>query len=130
MAAGDHQTLRPGQVADPDGVGDADCDRLIACAPAWGGMLRAIKRRNARIREMSRAHRLPDEAAWVEALIESGVPPREAEDLLWLTVSIVRGLAIRRLLADDPPRFARVLALWRRMAVEHVERLTRSPGTG
>ena len=86
--------------------------------------------RNARIREMSRAHRLPVEAAWVEALIESGVPPREAEDLLWLTVSIVRGLAIRRLLADDPPRFARVLSLWRRMAVEHVERLTRSPGAG
>lgn len=67
------------------------------------------------IRELSRAHRVPVEAAWLAALIDAGVPAQMADDLLWLTISIVRGLAIRKLLADDPVRFRQVLALWRSM---------------
>ena len=58
------------------------------------------------------------EAAWLQALVDAGVPARLAEDLLWLTISIVRGLAIRKLLADDPPRFERVLKLWRTMVAD------------
>jgi AcrR family transcriptional regulator len=65
------------------------------------------------IREISRMHRLPVEAAWLDALIELGVPKKLADDLLWLTISIVRGLAVRRILADEPKRFQRLLALWR-----------------
>ena len=73
---------------------------------------------NSQILEISRAHRLPVEAAWLQALVDAGVPARLAEDLLWLTISIVRGLAIRKLLADDPPRFERVLKLWRTMVAD------------
>jgi AcrR family transcriptional regulator len=72
------------------------------------------------IREISRAHRLPVEAAWLQALIDAGVSKSLAEDLLWLTTSIVRGLAIRKLLADDPPRFKRVLKLWRAMVADYL----------
>lgn len=75
---------------------------------------------NSEIREMSRSNRLPVEAAWLEALVESGVPRPIAEDLLGLTTSIVRGLAIRRLLADDPVRFGRLLELWRSMVAEYL----------
>ena len=73
---------------------------------------------NSQIQQISHAHRLPVEAAWLQALIDAGVPERLAEDLLWLTISIVRGLAIRKLLADDPPRFERVLKLWRTMVAD------------
>jgi AcrR family transcriptional regulator len=67
------------------------------------------------IREISQAHRLPVEAAWLDALIDLGVPKKLADDLLWLTISLVRGLAVRRILADEPRRFQRLLTLWREM---------------
>lgn len=74
----------------------------------------------AQIRQISRAHRLPVEAAWLQALMDAGIAKHLAEDLLWLTTSIVRGLAIRKLLADDPPRFKRVLKLWRVMVADYL----------
>jgi AcrR family transcriptional regulator len=77
--------------------------------------------RGEKIRSISRAHRLPVEAAWLQALVDTGVPVRLAEDLLWLTASIVRGLAIRRLLADDPARFKRLLTLWRSMVSDFLQ---------
>lgn len=79
---------------------------------------------------ISRAHRLPVEAAWLQALIDAGVPGKLAEDLLWLTISIVRGLAIRRLLADDPPRFERLLKLWRSMVADYLRTHGAKKGRG
>src|SRR6516225_1986372 len=51
----------------------------------------------SQIGQISAATRLPVEQSWRTALIESGVPADIADDLLWLTISIVRGLAVRRL---------------------------------
>jgi AcrR family transcriptional regulator len=65
--------------------------------------------------ELSAATRLPVEAQWRAALVESGVPGDVADDLLWLTLSIVRGLAVRRLWQHDAPRFNRLFRLWREM---------------
>jgi AcrR family transcriptional regulator len=70
---------------------------------------------------ISRSSRLPLEAAWVEALIASGVPESIAEDVLWLTNSIIRGLAVRRLWQDDRPRFNRTLGMWRSMVKVYIE---------
>lgn len=70
--------------------------------------------------ELSAATRLPVEARWRAALIDSGVPTAMADDLLWLTLSIVRGLAIRRLWQHDPPRFRRLFALWRKMVATYL----------
>ena len=67
------------------------------------------------------ASRLPVEASWLAALIESGVPASVAEDLLWLTISIVRGLAVRRLWQHDPPRFKRLFRLWREMVARYLD---------
>jgi AcrR family transcriptional regulator len=78
----------------------------------------------AQIQKMSRDHRAPVEQAWLAALVDAGVPAALAEDLLWLTISIVRGLAVRRLLADDPARFERVLKLWRTMVADFLRDTT------
>jgi len=73
--------------------------------------------------KISAAARLPVEAHWREALVASGVPAALADDLLWLTLSIVRGVAIRRLWQQDAPRFRRLFNLWREMVLGHLERL-------
>lgn len=75
------------------------------------------------VTQLSAATRLPVEAHWRAALIESGVPADVADDLLWLTLSIVRGLAIRRLWQHDAPRFNRLFRLWREMVARHLEGL-------
>lgn len=76
--------------------------------------------------QISAATRLPVEASWLAALIEAGVPQAVAEDLLWLTISIVRGLAVRRLWQHDAPRFQRLFELWRRMVSNFLEALSRT----
>ena len=73
--------------------------------------------------QISAASRLPVEASWLAALIEAGVPPAIAEDLLWLTISIVRGLAVRRLWQHDAPRFNRLFKLWRQMVAQYLASL-------
>jgi AcrR family transcriptional regulator len=72
------------------------------------------------VTQLSAATRLPVEAQWRAALVDSGVPADVAEDLLWLTLSIVRGLAIRRLWQHDPPRFKRLFRLWREMVTRYL----------
>ncbi len=75
--------------------------------------------------KLSAATRLPVEAHWRAALVDSGVPAEVADDLLWLTLSIVRGLAIRRLWQHDAPRFNRLFRLWREMVARYLEGLAR-----
>lgn len=72
------------------------------------------------VTEISAATRLPVEAHWRAALIDSGVPADVADDLLWLTLSIVRGLAVRRLWQHDAPRFKRLFKLWREMVAQYL----------
>lgn len=70
--------------------------------------------------QLSAATRLPVEAHWLTALIDSGVPAKVADDLLWLTLSIVRGLAVRRLWQHDAPRFKRLFRVWRDMVTGYL----------
>jgi AcrR family transcriptional regulator len=74
---------------------------------------------NARFRNrlmaMVRNARLPAEQAWREALVERGMAEHVADDVLWLTLGLVRGLAVRMLWQNEPARFDRLLALWRRI---------------
>jgi hypothetical protein len=56
-------------------------------------------------------------------MVDAGVPQAVAEDLLWLTISIVRGLAIRRLWQHDAPRFKRLFKLWRQMVAAYLQTL-------
>lgn len=77
--------------------------------------------------QISAEARLPVEASWLNALVSAGVAMDVAEDLLWLTNSIVRGLAVRRLWQDEPARFERLFLLWRRMVTAYLESLRTKP---
>ncbi|ABE29463.1 bacterial regulatory s, tetR family protein [Paraburkholderia xenovorans LB400] len=73
------------------------------------------------IHSISRSSRLPVESVWVEALIDSGIPKAIAEDVLWLTNSIIRGLAVRRLWQHDRARFNRTLRAWQSIIKSYIE---------
>ncbi|KPU99415.1 HTH-type transcriptional regulator SrpR [Xylophilus ampelinus] len=68
-----------------------------------------------------RDYRRPVERAWLGVLRELGLPPEPSEDLLLLTVSLVRGFGIRNLWAPEPERVARLLGLWQRMLSDYVQ---------
>lgn len=91
---------------------------LVALDLAIQGRLRAQPEQP--LAQMAGATRLPVEAQWRAALVDSGVPEGMADDLLWLTLSIVRGLAVRRLWQHDPPRFNRLFRTWREMVAAYL----------
>jgi AcrR family transcriptional regulator len=76
---------------------------------------------------MVRKARLPAEQAWLEALMASGMSEKTADDVLWLTLGLVRGLAIRMLWQDEPERFDRLLKLWRGIVKGYVKQSPRTP---
>lgn len=78
------------------------------------------RRFRSRLMAMVRDARVPAETAWREALVARGVPERTADDVLWLTFGLVRGLAVRMLWQNEPDRFDRLLALWRGIVEAHV----------
>ena len=67
------------------------------------------------ILDISRKARRPAETAWTEALAASGVSGPLASDIVALTLSLVRGMAIRTLWDNDPKWFDELFTLWRQM---------------
>ena len=67
------------------------------------------------ILDISRKARRPVEAAWAEALAANGVSGALASDLVALTLSLVRGMALRTLWDNDPKWFDELFSLWRQM---------------
>jgi AcrR family transcriptional regulator len=65
--------------------------------------------------DISRKARRPVETAWTEALAAHGVPASVSADLVALTLSLVRGMALRTLWDNDPRWFDELFAVWRRM---------------
>jgi AcrR family transcriptional regulator len=101
---------------------------LVALDLAIQGRLRAQP--SEPLTQLAGATRLPVEAQWRAALVESGVPEAQADDLLWLTLSIVRGLAVRRLWQHDPPRFNRLFRTWREMVTAYLASCAPENATG
>jgi len=67
------------------------------------------------ILDISRKARRPVERAWSEALASSGMPSQLSSDVVALTLSLVRGMALRTLWDNDPKWFDELFALWRQM---------------
>lgn len=67
------------------------------------------------ILEISRKARRPVETAWTEALASNGVPAQLASDIVALSLSLVRGMALRTLWDNDPKWFDELFLLWRQM---------------
>ncbi len=70
---------------------------------------------------MSRDARFAVEKMWLEALVARGIPRKLAADVLALTLSIVRGLAVRTFIDDDRKKFDALLHRWREMAALFLE---------
>lgn len=60
-------------------------------------------------------YRQPVEDEWRKVMVEQGFPPDKAGDILWLTVSIMRGAGVRRLWLQEPDQIRQILAVWRTM---------------
>lgn len=67
------------------------------------------------VQTIARAHRLPVERAWLDVLLATGMPKDVAEDILWLTISLVRGLSIRAFWQDDAGHRNQLYDRWQRM---------------
>src|SRR3984957_1745503 len=67
------------------------------------------------ILDISRKARRPVETAWTEALAASGVPASVSADIVAVTLSLVRGMALRTLWDNDPKWFDELFSLWRQM---------------
>jgi len=78
------------------------------------------------IQAMSRGERLPVEQAWSAALEARGLGRQQAEDILWLSYSVVRGLAVRRLMQEDSVRTRRAIDLWHDIARRLIGSLPRA----
>lgn len=76
--------------------------------------------------DISRKARRPVETAWTEALVASGVEAPLAADIVALTLSLVRGLALRTLWDNDPKWFDHLFVVWRRMIRVFLEAKTRA----
>lgn len=70
---------------------------------------------------MSRDARFAVEKMWLEALVARSIPRKLASDLLALTLSIVRGLAVRTFIDDDRKKFDDLLLRWRSMTSVFLE---------
>ncbi len=67
----------------------------------------------------TRDSRLAVEQGWVEVLIEEGVPRDTADKVVWITVSLVRGFAVRALWQRDEALFRSVLDEWKLILASH-----------
>jgi len=67
------------------------------------------------VRRTSRRSRFLIEAIWREMLERQGLSAEIAGDILALTLSMVRGFAMRRFIEDDPARRAHLVKVWRDM---------------
>lgn len=71
--------------------------------------------------QVVRNYRRPVEQEWLSVMRKLGLPAAMTEDLMLLTVSVVRGFGIRALWWPDPEHDARLLALWQDMVRTYVE---------
>jgi AcrR family transcriptional regulator len=117
------RTLKRGE--DPLERVVADAREFFFSTPFFISLDIATSINNARFRKqlmaMVRNARLPAEQAWRQTLVANGMSEQVADDVLWLTLGLVRGLAVRMLWQNEPARFDRLLALWRSIVEGYIQ---------
>lgn len=68
-----------------------------------------------------RNYRQPVEDEWRKTMLDHGMSPEHAADILWLTINIVRGAAIRAIWSPDMKQVERLLFVWRDMVSNYLE---------
>ncbi|MBL6749519.1 MAG: TetR/AcrR family transcriptional regulator [Nevskia sp.] len=76
-----------------------------------------------RVFEYARENRLGVEQAWLDVLVRHGLAPERARKILWLTISIVRGLSVRALWQRDEALFRELLDEWKLILAGHLKQL-------
>jgi AcrR family transcriptional regulator len=74
----------------------------------------------ASVRKLAQRYRFAVEEDWRQALLAVGLEPAEADDVIWLTFSVGRGLGVRQVMSGPSPRFREVLEHWGRLAAERI----------
>ncbi|WP_157846878.1 TetR/AcrR family transcriptional regulator [Sphingobium fuliginis] len=75
------------------------------------------------VRLMSQRKRIGAEQAWVRRFAETGVSEDDAEDVLWVLWSVLRGLAVRAQIGRHPERVRRVTELTISLLKDYVEKI-------
>ncbi len=70
--------------------------------------------------QYSRANRWAVEEAWLKVLCDTGLPRAKAESVLWLTLSLIRGFAVRALWQRDEKLFASLMSEWKLIIAAHI----------
>ncbi len=73
------------------------------------------------VRTKTREFRVSVEEAWAASMRKSGIAPATAGDVLALTLSLVRGFAVRTLIDPDPTQAKRLFKLWRAIIERHIK---------
>ncbi|WP_432768962.1 MAG: TetR/AcrR family transcriptional regulator [Sphingopyxis sp.] len=138
-AALEKATVAAGKAIEDDGLLEAACDDaeaffygedfLIALdLVISGNKLRALA---DDVRGMSQQRRVGAEQVWVSRFARTGLSPSDAEDILWLLWSVLRGLAVRAQIGKDPERARRVTELTIALLSGYAQSLReRNDGTG
>lgn len=71
----------------------------------------------------SRANRVGVEETWTQVICDQGLPRDKAEKIVWLTISIVRGFAVRALWQRDEKLFRELLDEWKLILAGHMKSL-------
>lgn len=74
------------------------------------------------IRNITREARVSVDRAWRDSLQNVGLTPEVSADVVSLTLSLVRGYAVRTLIDDDRSEFARLFQLWREIVMDYIKK--------
>jgi AcrR family transcriptional regulator len=69
---------------------------------------------------IARAKRKSLQDIWLGAMRDAGYPADKARDILWLSISVARGLVASQKLWDDKDRMPRLLGVWEQMVTDHL----------
>lgn len=70
--------------------------------------------------QVVRNYRQPVEEEWRLVMLKLGFPENKASEILWLTVSILRGAAVRTLWRQEPKYVKHCLGIWRDMITAYL----------
>ena len=82
------------------------------------------------VRGMSQRRRVGAEQVWVRRFARTGLSPSDAEDILWLMWSVIRGLAVRNQIGRDPERAKRVTRMTIDLLSDYAQLLRERPVGG
>ena len=71
-------------------------------------------------RLLIRNYRVKAEEEWVRVLVGFGFPKDKADDIVWMTVSLMRGAAIRSLWRNEPAKIRHAMGIWRGMVRDYL----------